>query len=107
MRTVRIHEAAAAEAEEAAAWYEQKQLGLGADFVRSLHAALELLQDDLVPDVAAHGQAGRRKVRRLILKRFPYDVVFINLPDCLLVLAFVHHARGPGFWRERLGVLDK
>lgn len=102
MSTVRIHEAAAVEAEEAAAWYEQKQPSLGADFARSLHAALELLQEDLVPDVAAHGQAGSRKVRRLILKRFPYDVVFINLSDALLVLAFVHHARGPGFWRQRL-----
>jgi len=102
MRVVRIHQAALIEAEETAAWYERKQPGLGADFIRSLEAALELLKDDLVPDVPAHGQAAQRKVRRLILKRFPYDVVFVNLTDHLLVLAFVHHSRRPGFWKERV-----
>ena len=102
MRVVMIHHAAAIEAEEAAAWYELKQAGLGADFIRSLEGALELLQDDMVPSVPAQGRSALRKVRRLMLKRFPYDIVFLSLAEHVLVLAFVHHSRRPGFWRERL-----
>ena len=40
MRRVRIHEAAAQEAIEAAAWYEFKRPGLGNEFLRAIDAAL-------------------------------------------------------------------
>jgi hypothetical protein len=49
MRRVRIHAAAAEEAAEAAAWYEKERPGLGADFQRALDAALDLLEEEIVP----------------------------------------------------------
>ena len=54
MRRVRIHAAAAEEAAEAAAWYERERPGLGVDFERAVDAALDLLEEELVPRV---GQA--------------------------------------------------
>jgi toxin ParE1/3/4 len=75
MRKLRILAAAAEEAAEAAAWYEMQRPGLGAEFERAVDAALDLLEEEIVPLTSVPGAAGKRGARRLILKRFPYDVV--------------------------------
>jgi len=41
MRTVRVHDAVADEAIEAAAWYEREQPGLSREFEMAINAALE------------------------------------------------------------------
>jgi hypothetical protein len=99
---LRIHAAAAEEAAEAVAWYEAKRLGLGADFERAIDAALDLLEQDVVPLTSLSGVAGARGVRRLMLRRFPYSVVVRESGDAMVVIAFAHHARRPGYWRARL-----
>ncbi len=102
MRTVRIHAAAAEEAAEAAAWYESESPGLGADFERAIDAALDLLEQDIVPLVSVPGAAGGRGVKRLLLRRFPYAVVVVERQTEIVVIAFAHQARRPGYWRGRL-----
>ena len=101
MRTVRILEAAAEEAAEAAAWYERQHPGLGADFLRAIDAALDLLEDGVVPLAPLSDTAAQRGAKRLILKRFPYDVVVRETTDEILVVAFSHHSRRPGYWSDR------
>jgi len=102
MRRVRIHAAAAEEAAEAAAWYEKERPGLGADFQRALEAALDLLEEEIVPLVAVPGVAGSRGVKRLLLRRFPYAVIVRERADEVLVIAFAHAARRPRYWRDRV-----
>lgn len=102
MRRVRIHEAAAEEAAEAAAWYEKERPGLGADFQRAVDAALDLLEDDIVPLVSLPGVAGTRGVKRMLLRRFPYAVVVRQGAAEAVVIAFAHTSRRPGYWRGRL-----
>ena len=102
MRAVSIHASAAEEAVEAAAWYEHERSGLGTDFRRAIDAALDLLGDGQAPSTPMPGRAGNAGIRRLILKRFPYDLVFVERGETVIVLAFAHHSRKPGFWRERL-----
>jgi len=37
------------------------------------------------------------------MKRFPYDVVVVERSATeVLVVAFAHHSRHPGYWRGRL-----
>jgi len=102
MRRLRILEAAAEEAVEAATWYERQRAGLGADFERAVNAALDLLEDDIVPLAPIAVGAGVRGPKRLTLKRFPFDIVVIESGDELIVVAFAHHARRPGYWRARV-----
>ena len=102
MRALRIHEAATDEAAEAAAWYEKERSGLGAEFEHAIDAALGLLEEEIVPLVSMPGAAGRRGVKRLILRRFPHSVIVHERDEEILVIAFAHHARRPGYWRERL-----
>ena len=102
MRMLRIHAAAAEEAVEAAAWYERERPGLGVEFERAIDAALDLLEQDVVPLTSAPGVAGSRGVKRLVLRRFPYAVIVRERGTELFVVAFTHHARRPGYWRDRL-----
>jgi hypothetical protein len=103
MRTIRIHPEAAEEAERVTAWYEKERPGLGRDFEAAVDAAMDLLGVDPIPSVPMPGLSGKRGVRRLILRRFPYDVVFVERADHVWVIAFAHHSRRPHFWRDRLG----
>lgn len=102
MRRVRIHAAAAEEAAEAAAWYERERPGLGADFLRAVDAALDLLEAEVLPLVTVPGVAGTRGIKRLILRRFPFAVVVRESATELVVIAIAHTARRPGYWRGRL-----
>lgn len=102
MRVLRIHAAAVEEAAEAAAWYEKARPGLGADFQHAIDAALDLLEQDIVALTPAPGASGVRGVKRLLLRRFPYAVVVRERGTEVVVIAFAHHARRPGYWRNRL-----
>lgn len=102
MRTLRIHEAAAEEAAEAAAWYERERPGLGTEFERAIDAALDLLEQEIVPLTSLPGTAGARGTKRLMLRRFPYAVIVREHGTEILVVAFAHQARRPGYWRGRL-----
>lgn len=102
MRRLRILDEAVQEAIEAAAWYERQRPGLGEEFSIAINAALDLLEEDIVPLTALPGRAGARGVQRLTLGRFPYDIVVRVLSAEILVIAIAHHSRRPGFWRSRL-----
>jgi len=41
-------------------------------------------------------------VRRFLLRRFPYAVVYLELANEIRILAIAHTSREPGFWRQRL-----
>jgi hypothetical protein len=99
MRVVRIHAAAV----EAAAWYEKERPGLGVEFGQAIDAALDVLEEDIIPFTSMPGSTAARGVRRLLLRRFPYAIVVQERGTEILVLAFAHHARRPGYWRGRTG----
>src|SRR5437879_10507649 len=86
MRALRVHEAATDEAAEAAAWYEKERPGLGAEFEHAVDAALDLLEEEIVPLLSMPGAAGRRGVKRLILRRFPYSVIVHDRDEEILVI---------------------
>lgn len=102
MRIIHVLSDAVDEAEAATRWYERERPGLGRDFEAAVDAAMDLLACILIPAAAMSGKAGARGVRRIILKRFPYDVVFFERGDEVWVIAFAHHRRRPAFWRDRV-----
>ncbi|MBI3561271.1 MAG: hypothetical protein HY080_06085 [Gammaproteobacteria bacterium] len=102
MRRVRILEQAAEEAIEAAAWYEHERLGLGIEFDHAVNAVIDLLEDEIVPLTNMPGAAGARGVKRLLLKRFPYEFVVREFSEEIVVIAIAHQFRRPGYWRNRL-----
>ena len=101
MPKIKVLDAAADEAVEAAARYELQQPGLGIDFERAVDAALDLLEEEFAPLVSMPGAAGTHGAKRIILKRFPYDIVVKERDGEIIVIAIAHHSRRPGYWRDR------
>lgn len=101
MPPVQVLEEAAEEAAEAAAWYEAERPGLGSDFFEAIEAAIDLIEEGL-PLLPVQGNTRQLGARRVILKRFPYDIIVLDEPDQVIVVAIAHHARKPGYWRDRL-----
>ena len=100
-KLVRVDSEAEEELSAAAAWYEQKRPGLSADFLASIHEAIAQVQHlpesgSRFPNVPDH-----LGVRRVLVQRFPYSIVYMDLEDEIRVLAFAHSRRRPGYWRGR------
>lgn len=78
---------------EAQAWYEERSLGLGLEFARSVDAAVARalrkplafarLEDDF---------------RHVITRKFPYSVIYHCSDSELVAVSCFHHRRKPRSW---------
>jgi toxin ParE1/3/4 len=93
-----LHPRARAELLEATRYYREKKPEVAAAFLKEVRRCGELIR--LYPDVspAALGKGVRRK----LLRRFPYNLIYAIEPDRIRILAVEHHKRRPGFWSDRL-----
>lgn len=101
MKPVRVGKEAAEEFEEAAAWYETEQRGLGERFISAFEHDLQLLAEENPPLTPAAGNAGSKGARKLILHKFPFSLIVHDLPSSRVVVALAHHSRKPEYWRSR------
>ena len=93
-----VHEAASAELEEAAEWYDSERAGLGNELLEEMARAVEaILEAPRTWPIAEKG----RSVRKFTLSRFPYAAYYVARGEEVLVVAFGHTSRRPGYWRER------
>jgi toxin ParE1/3/4 len=88
---------ARAEVLEARDWYELQVPGLGAAFARAVDAAIASIGCNPDGYPLLDGVC-----RRILLRRFPYSVIFRHGHDDLLVVAVFHHSRQPAKWQRRL-----
>ena len=70
---VGIDTRALTEVSDAAAWYEEQRLGLGDQFVQAFDAVVERLT---VRPLASPPLRSLPLLRRTLLKKFPYSVVY-------------------------------
>jgi plasmid stabilization system protein ParE len=49
-----------------------------------------------------HGSPYLAGTRRVVLRRFPFSVVYSREAEGLLVVAIAHQHRRPGYWRDRV-----
>ncbi len=99
---LRIEVDARQEFDAAADWYEERQVGLGLDFIDEMNAVIELALER--PELGAPVPYAdpALNLRWRLAPRFPYAVVYRVEPDALRVFAFAHLHREPGFWMKRL-----
>ena len=77
--------------DEAAAWYEAQELGLGSRFVRALRHRF----DEILRDPEFLRASGRRGIRKARLLHWPHSIYFRLLPDELRIVSVWHGARDP------------
>ena len=102
MPSVKVSPEAAQELEEAAVWYEKEQIGLGSRLLASFEHALKLLGEANPPLTPMQGEAANLGAKKLLLHRFPFSVITIELSQTIVVVALAHHSRKPGYWKPRV-----
>lgn len=79
--------------------YELKRDGLGSEFLAAVRDAERLINQN--PDAWQATEYGRN-VRRFVMGKFPFTLVYTELADEILIIALAHTSRQPGYWRTRL-----
>ncbi len=76
-------------------WYEVQRPGLGEEFLTSVDATFDAIEQ--LPEVfgRVHGE-----VRRANVSRFPYAVFYRIEPRKVVVLTILHTARDPKLWPQ-------
>jgi toxin ParE1/3/4 len=88
---------AKAEFEAAAAYYEAQRTGLGDDFVAEVEQAVQRIAQ-APRSFPTYGTSGLRKC---VLRRFSYNILFLELNDHIWIAAVAHQRRQPGYWAHR------
>lgn len=99
---IRLLPEAVDEADEAAHWYDTRRPRLKEDFHAELELAWAAIEERCHGMPALESYSGPYDVRRHLLKRFPYVVIFAYDEQECLVVAVAHTRRRPLYWQDRL-----
>ena len=69
---------------------------IGKAFLAEFRRATTLLAQS--PQI---GSPWRKQYRRILLRRFPYGLIYVLGPDEIRILAIAHQRRRPGYWSRR------
>jgi plasmid stabilization system protein ParE len=99
---VRLAPEAVDELAEAAGWYRDRRPGLESEFLAEMERVLSLIESFQASFPRLLDLPADLEIRRALLPRFPYAVVFIDLGPEVRVLAVAHTRRQPGYWLDRV-----
>jgi plasmid stabilization system protein ParE len=97
MKPVQVHPDAEAETDAAFEWYWARSESAALRFDAELRKAFATLRKS--PKACAPYLRG---TRRVMLDRYPYFVVFRELPRKIQIIAVAHAKRRPGYWVKRI-----
>jgi toxin ParE1/3/4 len=83
-------------------WYERERPRLGTEFLEAITIAVRSLREPGPECGPARGVPPELQVKRKLVERFPYLIVFIEFDTVVRVIAVAHGARRPGYWRRRI-----
>lgn len=78
-------------------YYNDAEPGLGMAFYSEVESAIGLVEN--YPDLWAEVGGG---VRRCLVRRFPFAVLYSRVTSRIFIYAIMHTKREPGYWRNRL-----
>ncbi|MBX2991577.1 MAG: type II toxin-antitoxin system RelE/ParE family toxin [Bacteroidetes bacterium] len=78
-------------------FYEERQVKLGVAFLKEIERAVRRLIR--FPE---SGVIVSQRIRRSMVKKFPYAVLYSNQPEKIVIVAVMHCRRKPGYWKKRL-----
>jgi plasmid stabilization system protein ParE len=96
MKTVRFLLSAESEMLDAAHYYELQAIGLGVDFLDKIDSAVQDIAEnpDRWPIIRLH-------IRRRLIHRFPFGLLYRIDPDEIIILATMHLHQHPDYWINR------
>ena len=82
---------------EASVFYEAATSGLGAGFLGEVGRVISILREH--PEL---GQPVGHGLRRALLHRFPFSLIYSVEVATLVIVAVAHQRRRPDYWRNRV-----
>ena len=93
---VRLLPEAELELLDAAQWYREQAVGLDYEFMRCIdEATAKISRSPLMFPVVYRGR------RRVLVKRFPFAIIYDVTMDEIIVYAVFHCSRNPKQWQHR------
>ena len=96
MRRLRVRKAARAEVAAAFAWYLERSPAAAQRFLEAVDEAMQLIEE-----APARHPIIRGRLRRLLLRRFPYGIYYKVFPSTISVVGVIHGHRHPDTWLGR------
>lgn len=81
---------------EAALFYEGEATGLGDNFLDDVQHAIDFVREH--PDLGVTVAYG---FRRVLVRRFPFSIIYATEPAHIVVIAVAHQRRAPEYWKGR------
>lgn len=78
-------------------WYDQCKKGLGHEFLAEIHSSVRQIAENPLRNAMIYKSA-----RRALVRRFPFQVVYLVEDETVEVIAFMHARRDPQRWRGRV-----
>ena len=91
--TLIVRRRAERQAANARDWYDGQHGGLGLEFIGELDRAILRAHENPL-----HYQRVHHKVRRVLLRRFPFGVFYLADSRRVVVLAVLHQSEHPDKW---------
>jgi len=91
-----FHPHVEAEVKSAFDWYEKRSEGLGNRFLDELEKSFDSILENPNINVVLRGN-----IRRCLVAKFPFAILFSVKPDRIYVLAIMHLKRHPDYWKYR------
>jgi toxin ParE1/3/4 len=82
--------------DEAFDWYENQRPGLGIDFAAQVQEVFDRISVNPLLHAAVF-----RDVRKALVRRFPYSVLYRVEATQILIIAVFHSRRDPSIWQGR------
>jgi plasmid stabilization system protein ParE len=79
-------------------WYYSRRQAVASDFEREIDRAIRLISRNPL-----RWPVFENERRRLIVRKFPYSIIYEVHGEEVLILAVAHGSRKPNYWRERRG----
>lgn len=98
----REHPVAREELRSAALWYDDQHAGLGKDFLDAIDEAIERLLDRPHSAPIVAGWEDEPQVRSMRVRVFPYRVLYYITDTAVVIVAYAHQRRRPGYWHHRV-----
>ncbi len=90
-------EPATIELDDAIDYYNLQLQGLGKKFFEEVLQTINLIS--VFPEVWVKNSEYTRKA---ILKKFPYNLIYLNYNDMIYIIAVAHQHREPDYWIDRI-----
>jgi toxin ParE1/3/4 len=97
MKPVIFDQEAEAEVRAAIAYYDGQRAGLGNEF----RTAVEQAVAQIVQTPKAFSPYSNEGLRKFVMRRFPYNIYYLELDASIWVAAAAHQRRRPGYWAHR------